>query len=136
MDADEIKALIAIAEEAGLAELEIAEGAGAAAKRIRIVRAGPAPVAASAAEAQRAPPASGADIVAAPLSGLFYRAPAPGEAPFVEVGQSVAVGEVLCIIESMKMMNKVPSDHAGTVAEVLAQNGNPVETGAALFRIV
>ena len=139
MDLRDIKALVALAEEAGLAELEVADSDGTRKKRIRIVRASPAaesviasatPVAAPEASSPR-----GGDVFVAPLSGTFYRSPAPGEAPFVEVGQDVAVGDTLCIVESMKMMNRVESDRAGTVAEVLVENGRPVETGAALFRI-
>ena len=139
MDLRDIKALVALAEEAGLAELEVADSDGTRKKRIRIVRASPAaesviasatPVAAPEASSPRL-----GDVFAAPLSGTFYRSPAPGEAPFVEVGQDVAVGDTLCIVESMKMMNQVESDRAGTVAEVLVENGRPVETGAALFRI-
>ena len=139
MDLRDIKALVALAEEAGLAELEVADSDGTRKKRIRIVRASPAaesviasatPVAAPEASSPRR-----GDVFVAPLSGTFYRSPAPGEPPFVEVGQDVAVGDTLCIVESMKMMNQVESDRAGTVAEVLVENGRPVETGAALFRI-
>lgn len=140
MDLRDIKALVALAEEAGLAELEVADSDGTRKKRIRIVRASP-PAAESviaSATPVAAPEASSprrGDVFVAPLSGTFYRSPAPGEAPFVEVGQDVAVGDTLCIVESMKMMNQVESDRAGTVAEVLVENGRPVETGAALFRI-
>jgi acetyl-CoA carboxylase biotin carboxyl carrier protein len=74
-------------------------------------------------------------LVRAPLTGTFYCAPAPGERPFVRVGQSVAVGDVLCIIESMKMMNQIEAERAGRVVEVLANDGEPVETGSPLFRI-
>lgn len=140
MDVREVKKLIALAEEAGLAELEVHEGHGTSRKRIRIVRASPAATvsATAAAPAETAKPAAAkpGQVFSAPLSGTFYRAPAPGEAPFVEVGQTVSVGDTLCIVESMKMMNKLESDRAGTVAEVLVENGRPIETGAALFRIV
>ena len=137
MDIDEIKELIALAQEAGLAELEIAEGIGAGKKRIRIVRALPNAAGESVVgRAPGTPPASPGGVFAAPHAGTFYRAPAPGEAPFVETGREVSAGDTLCIIESMKMMNKVESDRAGTVAEVLVENGQPVETGAALFRII
>ena len=73
-------------------------------------------------------------MVEAPMSGTFCRASAPGEAPFVDVGDTVAVGDVLCIIESMKMMNKVESERSGDVVEVLVDNGKPIETGTGLFR--
>ena len=137
MDLDEIRELIALAEASGLRELEIAEGTGKAKTRIRIVRATAeqSPPQVDAAPQSLAPRASG-NIVAAPLSGTFYQAPAPGERPFVAVGDEVAEGSTLCIIESMKMMNKIAADRAGTVAEVLVRNGQPVETGAALFRLV
>ena len=140
MDVREVKKLIALAEEAGLAELEIAEGHGTGQKRIRIVRASPAATvnATAAAPAETAKPAAAkpGQVFSAPLAGTFYRAPAPGEAPFVDVGQDVSVGDTLCIVESMKMMNKLESDRAGTVTEVLVENGRPIETGAALFRII
>ena len=136
MDIEKIKELVALAQEAGLAELEVAEGTGAGKKRIRIVRGLPPAPESVGAGASPAPSASRGDVFAAPLAGTFYRAPAPGEAPFVEAGREVAVGDALCIIESMKMMNKVESDRAGTVAEVLVENGRAVETGTALFRIV
>lgn len=140
MELQEVRELIALAEEAGLAELEVAEGIGTGKKRIRIVRASPAPVerpgeAAPAAAAEPPAPKPG-DVFSAPLSGTFYRSPAPGEAPFVEVGQQVSAGDTLCIVESMKMMNKVECDRAGTLAEVLVENGRPIETGTPLFRIV
>ena len=139
MDLRDIKALVALAEEAGLAELEVADSDGTRKKRIRIVRASPAAESVVASATPVATPEASSprrgDVFVAPLSGTFYRSPAPGEAPFVEVGQDVAVGDTLCIVESMKMMNQVESDRAGTVAEVLVETGRPVETGAALFRI-
>ena len=69
------------------------------------------------------------------MAGTFYGAPAPGAAPFVQIGAKVRVGEVLCIIESMKMMNEIPSEAAGQVVEILAMDGEPVSSGQALFRI-
>ena len=74
-------------------------------------------------------------VVRAPLTGTFYCAPAPGERPFVRVGQTVAVGDVLCIIESMKMMNQIEAERAGRIVEVNAEDASPVETGTPLFRI-
>jgi acetyl-CoA carboxylase biotin carboxyl carrier protein len=73
--------------------------------------------------------------VRAPLTGTFYCSPAPGERAFVRVGQTVAIGDVLCIIESMKMMNQIEAERAGRIVEVAAEDGSPVETGAPLFRI-
>jgi acetyl-CoA carboxylase biotin carboxyl carrier protein len=74
-------------------------------------------------------------IVRAPLTGTFYCAPAPGERPIVRVGQTVEVGDVLCIIESMKMMNQIEAERAGRIVEVNAEDASPVETGTPLFRI-
>ena len=139
MDTEKIKELIALMDEAGLAELEVAKGD----ERIRIARSAAQPAAAPARPPEAStgatndpPPAAKGVVVAAPLSGTFYRAPAPGEQPFVAVGDTVAMGDVLCIIESMKMMNQVKSDRAGAVAEVLLQDGQAIETGTGLFRIL
>ncbi len=73
--------------------------------------------------------------IKSPIVGTFYRAPAPGEAPFVEVGDHVNPGDVLCIVEAMKVMNQIKSDISGTIAEILPKNGEPVEYGQVLFRI-
>ena len=143
MDLRNVKKLIELAEETGLAELEVHSRRGCGKdrtdERVRIVRA--VPVAAAATQDAPAstpvatePQAAGA-VVPAPMAGTFYRAPAPGEPPFVEVGDQVAVGDVLCIIESMKMMNKIESESAGEISAVLVADGVPIETGAALFRI-
>ena len=135
MDPSKIKPLIDLVRETGIAELEVADGE----RRVRIVQtpaavAAPGAVAAPAPSEREAEAAAGA-VVAAPLAGTFYRSPAPGEPPFVEVGDTVAVGDALCIIESMKMMNRVPSDKAGRVAAALVDNGRAIESGTALFRI-
>jgi len=84
-----------------------------------------------------APPAEQRDenLVTAPMVGTFYASPAPGAKPFVEVGQEVRVGQVLCIIEAMKMMNQIESERAGRVVAVLAKTGEPVEFGQPLFAI-
>ena len=74
-------------------------------------------------------------VIKSPMVGTFYRAPAPDAPPFVEVGQDIEVGQVVCIIEAMKLMNEIKSEAAGRVAEVLAQNGDPVEFGQPLFSI-
>jgi acetyl-CoA carboxylase biotin carboxyl carrier protein len=82
-----------------------------------------------------APQAAVADgnTVTAPMVGTFYAAPAPGAKPFVDIGTEVKEGDVLCIIEAMKMMNQIESDHAGRIAAVLVKNGEPVEFGQPLF---
>ena len=100
------------------------------------------------APAHAPPPASGSSsaappraaekpgfVVAAPLVGTFYRSPSPDSPPFVEVGSTVKKGQVLCIVEAMKLMNEIEAEVAGTVAEILVQNGSPVEFGQPLFRL-
>ena len=148
MDIRKIKKLIELLEESGLAELEISEGE----ESVRIARftqgvnvmAQGAPVAmqtqaapAPAAAPPAAVPAEQRDenMVTAPMVGTFYASPAPGAKAFVEVGQEVRVGQVLCIIEAMKMMNQIESERAGKVVAVLAKNGEPVEFGQPLFAI-
>jgi acetyl-CoA carboxylase biotin carboxyl carrier protein len=152
MDIRKIKKLIELLEESGLAEIEITEGE----ESVRIARnspqaqvvtqyaaapapmaaAAPAPALASAAPAAApAPAARDENLVTAPMVGTFYASPAPGAKSFVEVGQEVRVGQVLCIIEAMKMMNQIESERAGKVVAVLAKNGEPVEFGQPLFAI-
>ncbi len=151
MDIRKIKKLIELLEESGLAEIEITEGE----ESVRIARAihsapvatqyaaAPAPAAAAAPEPPAAAPAASAsapaardeNLVTAPMVGTFYACPAPGAKSFVEVGQEVRVGQVLCIIEAMKMMNQIESERAGKVVAVLAKNGEPVEFGQPLFAI-
>ena len=154
MDIRKIKKLIELLEESGLAEIEITEGE----ESVRIARAtpgapvvtqyaaapAPAPAAApapapaatlSAAAAQASPAPRDENIVTAPMVGTFYASPAPGAKSFVEVGQEVRVGQVLCIIEAMKMMNQIESERAGRIVAVLAKNGEPVEFGQPLFAI-
>jgi acetyl-CoA carboxylase biotin carboxyl carrier protein len=137
MDLRKIKKLIDMVEESGISELEVRTGE----ESIRIARPlVPKSNSASAGEAATAtrPAATRASrgfIVRAPLTGTFYCAPAPGERPFVRVGQTVAVGDVLCIIESMKMMNQIEAERAGRIAEVNVEDASPVETGTPLFRI-
>jgi acetyl-CoA carboxylase biotin carboxyl carrier protein len=153
MDIRKIKKLIELLEESGLAEIEITEGEESV--RIARVTQGPpavtqaVPVHAPAAAAPAAPPAAAMaaaepapapaprneNLVTAPMVGTFYASPAPGAKPFVEVGQEVRVGQVLCIIEAMKMMNQIESERAGKVVAVLAKNGEPVEFGQPLFSI-
>jgi acetyl-CoA carboxylase biotin carboxyl carrier protein len=139
MDLRKIKKLIDMVEESGISELEVRSGE----ETIRIsrplmARSAASPVVAAAdpsAAARAATRSAHAFVVRAPLTGTFYCAPAPGERPFVRVGQTVAVGDVLCIIESMKMMNQIEAERAGRVVEVSVADATPVETGAPLFRI-
>jgi len=144
MDIRKIKKLIELLEESDLAEIEIHEDK----ESVRISRtsqivAAPAAamvaapqVAAPTAEATKAAPepvAASGNPVTAPMVGTFYRAAAPGSKPFVEVGQRVNVGDTLCIIEAMKMLNQIESDKAGVIVDVLVENGQPVEYGETLF---
>jgi acetyl-CoA carboxylase biotin carboxyl carrier protein len=149
MDIRKVKKLIELLEESGIAEIEIKEGE----ESVRISRASqvvpqqtvyaqPAPAAAPApaAPAQApAAPAAAPEItghqVTSPIVGTFYRAASPGAKPFVDVGQRVNVGDTLCIIEAMKIMNQIEADKAGVVNAVLAENGDPIEFGQPLFII-
>ncbi|HEY5558793.1 MAG TPA: acetyl-CoA carboxylase biotin carboxyl carrier protein [Steroidobacteraceae bacterium] len=151
MDIRKIKKLIELLEESGLAELEISEGEESVriarftqgappapqALQIAVPAAAPGAAAPAGPPAPAAPPAAGHDenLVTAPMVGTFYASPAPGAKAFVEVGQEVRVGQVLCIIEAMKMMNQIESERAGRVVAVLAKNGEPVEFGQPLFAI-
>ncbi|MCY3838382.1 MAG: acetyl-CoA carboxylase biotin carboxyl carrier protein [Gammaproteobacteria bacterium] len=137
MDMRKIRKLIELVQETGIAELEVRDGD----EKIRVAQFASVPATASAPAVapegvQPTDKSVPGAVMPAPMAGTFYRAPAPGEAPFVDVGDTVAVGDVLCIIESMKMMNKVESEFAGQIAEVLVENGKPVESGAGLFRIL
>ena len=147
MDIRKVKKLIELLEESNISELEIHEGE----ESVRISRhssgtimAAPAPMyaapAAPVAEAAPAAVSAGpAEIsghkVTSPMVGSFYRAPSPGASSFVEVGQSVNVGDTLCIIEAMKLLNQIEADKAGTIKAILVENGEPVEYGQVLFII-
>ncbi|MEQ1528859.1 MAG: acetyl-CoA carboxylase biotin carboxyl carrier protein [Methylococcales bacterium] len=135
MDIRKIKKLIEIIEESDIAELEIKEGE----ESIRINRyssAAPAAVTyTSAPVAASAPAPTAGAPAAAPMVGSFYRSASPGSKSFVEVGQSVQVGDTLCIIEAMKILNQIEADKSGTVTKVLVENAEPVEYGQPLFII-
>jgi acetyl-CoA carboxylase biotin carboxyl carrier protein len=142
MDIRKIKKLIELVEESGISELEITEGEEsvrisrqstapqqvhyAAAPTYAPAPAAPAPAAAPAAELA-APAQPSGHMVRSPMVGSFYRAPSPTSKPFIEVGQTVNVGDTLCIVEAMKMMNQIQSDKAGVVKDILLQDGEPVE---------
>jgi len=151
MDIRKVKKLIELLEESGIAEIEISEGeesvrisrfpTGNAAQpqmmhyapQPQMMSAPAAPVAAAVA-APVAPPAKAADhSVTAPMVGTFYSCASPGAKAFVEIGSEVNIGDTLCIIEAMKMMNQIESDKAGRVTAVLVKNGEPVEFGQPLF---
>ncbi|HVN03288.1 MAG TPA: acetyl-CoA carboxylase biotin carboxyl carrier protein [Bryobacteraceae bacterium] len=152
MTVDEIRELINLATETGIAELEVQRGEN----RVRISRSVAGrqevvfapPVAPARAEPPSAPPAPsqaapskepGADpnliLVRSPIVGTFYEGSAPGSPPFVRVGERVQPGKVLCIIESMKLMNEIEAEISGIVESKLVMNGQPVEYGEALFAI-
>lgn len=154
MTLEEIKQLVQVVVESGVAELEVTRGEN----RVRIRRTVRSaaqevliPAAASPASAPAspnpspqppaaAPPAAPAaeeslSYVKSPIVGTFYEAPAPDAPPFVRVGDRVTPGQVLCIIESMKLMNEIESEIAGTIVARLVENGSPVEYGEALFAI-
>ena len=141
MDLRKVKKLIELVKESGIAELEVRDGD----EKIRVAQFAPAPSGSADPAVPSGAPGDAlveveknvaGSVMAAPMAGTFYRSPAPGEAPFVDAGDTVAVGDVLCIIESMKMMNRVESEFAGQIAEVLVENGKPIESGAGLFRIL
>jgi len=157
MDIRKVKKLIELLEESQVAEIEIHEGE----ESVRISRASPglqapvvmqaAPMAPAAMPA--APPAAapaavaetavapaeetvpGGHAVTSPMVGTFYEAASPGAKPFVEIGQQVSPGDILCIIEAMKMLNQIEADKGGTVTAKLVENGQPVEFGQSLFVI-
>ena len=149
MDIRKVKKLIELLEESGIAEIEIREGE----ETVRISRYGqgaapmmmqapmmqaplaPAPAVATAPAAAAAPAVPAGHTVDSPMVGTFYRASAPGAKAFVEVGSRVNVGDTLCIIEAMKMLNQIEADKAGVVSAILVENGQPVEFGQPLFVI-
>lgn len=149
MDIRKVKKLIELLEESNIDEIEIKEGE----ESVRISRNGAQAMtmAAAAAPAYYAPPPAPAPaapplaepaamivghVLKSPMVGTFYRSPSPTAAAFVEVGQAVKVGDVVCIVEAMKMLNQIEADKAGTIAAILAENAEPVEFDQPLFSIV
>jgi acetyl-CoA carboxylase biotin carboxyl carrier protein len=152
MDIRKVKKLIELLEESGIAELEISEGEESVriSRHPRMSMAAPALVGAP--QIQQAPPTPASpakpataagehkprnddQTITSPMVGTYYSASAPGAKSFVEIGQEIKVGQILCIIEAMKMMNQIESDKAGHVTAILAKNGEPVEFGQPLFII-
>ncbi|MDE0926574.1 MAG: acetyl-CoA carboxylase biotin carboxyl carrier protein [Methylophilaceae bacterium] len=146
MDLRKLKKLIDLVEESGISELELTEGE----EKVRISRAtqaapqamqqmvAQAPLAAPttpAADAHAAPEAVQGHEVESPMVGTFYRSSSPETSAFVQVGDTVEVGDTLCIIEAMKLLNEIESDKAGVVKKILIENGQPVEYGETLFVI-
>jgi acetyl-CoA carboxylase biotin carboxyl carrier protein len=151
MDIRKIKKLIEMLEESNLGELEIKEGE----ESVRIARnptgaqfyapsmnyapapmAAPVQAAAPAAVATAVAPVANGHLVKSPMVGTFYRSPSPGTPSFIEVGSQVKVGDVICIIEAMKMMNQIQADKAGTIEAILVDDGGPVEFDQPLVTIV
>lgn len=162
MDLRKLKTLIELVESSGISELEVTEGeekvrivksgqapATMPAQFMQMPAqfapqfqpqfgtqfASAAPAAATAPEAAATPPAPSGHPLKSPMVGTFYRSATVGAKVFVEVGSEVKEGEVLCIIEAMKLMNEIPSDRAGVVRQILVENGQPVEYGQVLFVI-
>ena len=148
MDIRKVKKLIELLEESGISEIEITEGDDA----VRISRYPTASYPPSVqtttvypstatlapgepAEANPSPAVPDGHTVTAPMVGTYYASPAPGAKPFVQVGSEVEVGDTLCIIEAMKMMNQIEADIAGRIVSMLVDNGEPVEFGQPLFII-
>lgn len=155
MDIRKVKKLIELLESSDIAEIEIKEGE----ESVRISRASstpqpsimmhapamhapapapaaaPAPVAAAPKETA-APAAPKGNVIKSPMVGTFYRSPSPSSPVFVEVGQHVKAGDVVCIVEAMKMMNQIEADHAGVVEAILVEDGEPVEFDQPLLTIV
>ena len=148
MDLRKLKTLIDLVSESNISELEIAEADG----KVRIVKASAqaapaaapavhfapavmaAPIERAAAEVAE-PPAPTGNVVKSPMVGTFYRSASPGSDPFIEIGSVVKVGDPICIIEAMKIMNEIEADKSGTVTKILCANGQPVEYGQPLFII-
>jgi acetyl-CoA carboxylase biotin carboxyl carrier protein len=150
MDIRKVKKLIELLEESGISELEISEGEESvrisrhprsgmqvAAQQVPLMQAAPlaaAPAMAATSAVER-PPRNDEHTVTSPMVGTYYASASPGAKPFVEIGSEIKVGQILCIIEAMKMMNQIESDKEGRVTAMLAKNGEPVEFGQPLFII-
>ena len=139
MDLEKLKSFIEFMDAHNLCELEIEEEG----QRIKLKRAGadmpvmfsnPAPVVSKTA-AEMVQDDSSAIQIKSPMVGTFYRAPSPGSKPYVDVGQKVKPGDVVCIVEAMKLMNEIKAEVSGVITDILVENGHPVEFGQGLFRI-
>jgi acetyl-CoA carboxylase biotin carboxyl carrier protein len=149
MDIRKVKKLIELLEESNINELEIKEGE----ESVRISRSGPglpaaapqvyaappppiAPAAPPVSITEPEPSATLGHVIASPMVGTFYAAASPGSPPFVSPGQNVKVGDVICIVEAMKMMNQIEADKAGTIEAILVEDGQPVEFDQPLVTII
>ena len=151
MDIRKVKKLIELLESSDIAEIEIKEGEEAVrisrtSKAVPVTYAAPAPAPAPVAAPVATPTASAPEesgskklsgnVIKSPMVGTFYRSPSPSSPAFVEVGQHVKVGDVICIVEAMKMMNQIEADHSGVVEAILVEDGEPVEFDQPLVTIV
>jgi acetyl-CoA carboxylase biotin carboxyl carrier protein len=144
MDIRKIKKLIDLIEESDIAEIEISEGeesvrisrySSVAPVQVAATVAMPAAAVVQAAVAAPAEETVSGHVVKSPMVGTFYRSASPGSPAFVEIGQSVTVGQTLCIIEAMKILNQIESDKSGKIKQILVENAHPVEYGQPLFII-
>ena len=147
MDLRKLKKLIDLVEASGISELELTEGEekvkisrnSGLSLQPQLVQSQPQLVQSQPqsikAEEIETPPAIDGDIISSPMVGSFYRAASPDSSPFVDVGATVKKGDVLCIIEAMKLLNEIESDHEGIIKKILVENGQPVEFGEPLFII-
>ena len=151
IDLKQLKELMRSLKQFDLSELELEKNG----ERIKLVRAGaevvqafgvapapayapspsPAPLAAAQAKSAAVEDDANVHFITSPFVGTFYEAPSPDKEPFVKVGSEIKVGQALCIVEAMKLMNEIESDVAGTILEILAENGKPVEYGDRLFKV-
>jgi acetyl-CoA carboxylase biotin carboxyl carrier protein len=141
MDLRKLKKLIDLVQESGISELEVTEGE----EKVKIVKSGapalaypapvPPPVLAPLPAPAATPDAIPGHVVKSPMVGTFYRSPSPGAKPFVEVGDTVKLGDTICIIEAMKLLNEIECDKDGVIKAILVENGQPVEYGEPLVII-
>jgi acetyl-CoA carboxylase biotin carboxyl carrier protein len=143
MDLRKLKKLIDLVEASGISELELTEGE----EKVKIsrnigglqppqlIQSQPQSIQIEEKKETEIPPSIDGDTINSPMVGSFYRAASPDSAPFVEVGSTVKKGEVLCIIEAMKLLNEIESEHDGIIKKILVENGQPVEFGEPLFII-
>ena len=143
MDLRKLKKLIDLVEASGISELELTEGEekvkisrnNGGLQPPQLIQSQPQSIKTEEIEETKIPPSIDGDTINSPMVGSFYRAASPDSAPFVEVGSTVKKGEVLCIIEAMKLLNEIESEHDGIIKKILVENGQPVEFGEPLFVI-
>jgi acetyl-CoA carboxylase biotin carboxyl carrier protein len=140
MDLRKLKKLIDLVEASGISELELTEGEekvkisrnSMVSQPPQLIQSQPQPIKT---EIPEIPPAIDGEPINSPMVGSFYRAASPDSSPFIEIGSTVKKGDVLCIIEAMKLLNEIESEHDGIIKKILVENGQPVEFGEPLFII-